>query len=267
MQTSETGAYFEYLELKTILMRKIIIPAIVVILSVACAYASTPWQNRISNNWYHKNMVKNESTRIEDSGKPAADTVFNFENYTVNQLPSDWSQYYSGAGSTNWKITDDQSNKVLAQLHSENPNGHFNIIVNDNVIAKNMELSVRLKGVTGKHDQGGGLVWRFIDKNNYYVVRANPLEDNIVLYKVKDGKRSDLPLLGLGKTYGVSVDKLGMGWNTLKVKVENDLFTVFLNDKEIFKVQDNTFPNSGKIGFWTKADAVTFFDDFKFNIR
>ena len=247
-------------------MKKIITLLFAIILSGACAKASPPEPYINTTKWNNGNIVRNELAQIENPVKQEIKKNFDFENYTVNRLPSGWAQYYSGSGGTDWKIADDQGNKVLAQLYSENPNGHFNIIVNENLVAKNMELSVRLKGVAGKHDQGGGFVWRFIGKNNYYVVRANPLEDNVVLYKVEDGKRSDLPLVGKGKTYGISVEKLGNGWNTLKLTVRNDLFTVFLNGKELFKVQDNTFPNAGKVGFWTKADAVTFFDDFIINI-
>lgn len=205
------------------------------------------------------NMVKNP-TSILISGK---DTLINFEKIIPGKLPSGWSQFHTGQGGTDWKVLDDQGNKVLAQLYSDNPNSHFNVIINDKISAKDMELTVRLKGVTGNHDQGGGLVWRFTDKNNYYVVRANPLEDNVVLYKVENGKRTDLPLVGKGKTYGVDVPPLGKGWNTLKLVVKGDVFTVFLNDNELFKVQDNTFTNAGKVGLWTKADAVTYFDDLK----
>ena len=128
---------------------------------------------------------------------------------------------------------------------------------------KNVEMSVKLKGLAGKMDQGGGFIWRFKDRNNYYVVRANPLEDNVVLYKVKDGKRTDLPIMGKGRTYGVKVKKLGNDWNTLKIKVVDDLFTVYLNGEELFKVQDQTFTGPGKIGLWTKADAQSYFDDFQ----
>lgn len=244
-------------------MKKKFIYANAIIISLAFAKPASSEEIVISDQMVNGNPAKNESIRIEDSGKPVADAAFDFEKYAANLLPSGWSQYYSGSGGTDWKIANDKGNKVLAQLYDDNPNGHFNIIVNNELVAKNMELSVRLKGVSGKHDQGGGFVWRFMDKNNYYVVRANPLEDNVVLYKVEDGKRSDLPLLGLGKTYGISVDKLGNAWNTLKLIVEDDLFTVFLNGKELFQVRDNTFSNAGKVGFWTKADAVTYFDDFE----
>ena len=214
------------------------------------------------------NNVNNSSvenlTSIAITGK---DTLLSFENDLPGKLASGWSQFYTGQGGTDWKVFDDQGNKVLAQLYSDNPNGHFNIIVNDKISAKDMKLTVRLKGVTGNHDQGGGFVWRFTNKDNYYVVRANPLEDNVVLYKMENGKRTDLPLVDKGKTYGVSVPPLGKGWNTLKIVVKDDLFTVFLNGKEIFKVQDNTFTNAGKVGLWTKADAVTYFDDMKIQIE
>jgi hypothetical protein len=203
-------------------------------------------------------------TVVAFSQSNATKKVFDFENYQVNQLPSGWSQYHAGAGASNWKVIDDNGNKVLAQLQSDNGGGSiFNIVVNDAITAKDMLLAVRLKGVTGKRDQGGGFIWRLIDEKNYYIVRANPLEDNVVLYKVEKGIRTDLPLVDKGKTYGVPVAKLGNGWNTLKLEVKGDLFTVYLNNKELFKVKDSTFPNAGKIGLWTKADAVTYFDDYE----
>lgn len=241
-------------------MKKIVSTVFIVVIAHTFVFAFQTHKGKSNKLNYGKTTRQNQFTKAHNS---SSDTRFDFEKYAVNQLPSGWSQYYSGSGGTDWKIKNDSGNKVLAQLYSNNPNGHFNIAVNNELIAKNMELSVRLKGVAGKHDQGGGLVWRFTDKNNYYVVRANPLEDNVVLYKVKDGKRSDLPLVGKGKTYGISVEKLGDGWNDLKIRVKDDLFTVFLNGKELFKVRDNTFKNAGKIGFWTKADSVTYFDDFK----
>ncbi len=201
-------------------------------------------------------------TKADETVKQGAKTLLDFENYESGRLPDGWSQYYAGKGGTDWKVVDDHGNKVLAQLYSDNPNGHFNIIVNDAISKKDMTLSVRLKGVTGHHDQGGGLIWRFTDKNNYYVVRANPLENNVVLYKVEQGKRTDLPLVGKGRTYGVDVLDLGKIWHTLKLTVKGNLFTVYLDDKELFRVEDSTFPGAGKIGLWSKADAVSYFDDY-----
>lgn len=237
---------------------KFLIPAIaLVLIAVACGN-----QKSGAGSSEHENgSLKTAASQTpSDSGLPAS---FDFEDSPAGQLPAGWSEYYTGSGGTEWEIRDDNGNKVLAQLYSDNPNNHFNVVVNDSVTATDMVLTVRLKGVAGKHDQGGGFVWRFADKNNYYVVRANPLEDNVVLYKVEDGKRTDLPLVGKGRTYGVNVPPMGETWHTLKLTVKSDLFTVYLNDKELFQVQDNTFANAGKTGFWTKADAVTYFDDFQ----
>lgn len=205
----------------------------------------------------------NKEASFSDSLEARQTVKFDFENLETAKLPEGWSQYFTGSGGTDWQVLEEEGNKVLAQLYSDNPNNHFNIIVNDSIMAKDMILNVRLKGKAGRMDQGGGFIWRFKDKNNYYVVRANPLEDNVVLYKVEDGKRTDLPLIGKGKTYGVDVEELGDRWNNLKLVVKDSLFTVYLNDEELFKVEDQTFSNAGKVGLWTKADAVTYFDDFE----
>ena len=209
-------------------------------------------------------ITLSEKLLIENNLDLSKSKTFTFENYELGKIPVGWSQYFTGKGeSTDWKIIDDHGNKVLAQLSNNHPNYHFNEIVFDDLKLKNAELRVRIKGVQGKMDQGGGFVWRFTDANNYYVVRANPLEDNVVLYKVENGKRTDLPLIGKGKTYGVDVAPLGAGWNDLKLTVLDDIFTVYLNDKQIFQVKDKTFTKEGKVGLWTKADAVTYFDDFQ----
>jgi hypothetical protein len=198
---------------------------------------------------------------------PIWDTIFDFNKYKLGEIPSGWSEYATGKdASTKWIIANDNGKQVLAQVSSDHPNYHFNVIVYNKMQAKDVELEVKLKGVAGNMDQGGGFVWRYIDADNYYVVRANPLEDNVVMYKVKNGKRTDLPLLNKGRTYGVDVPKLGNGWNTLKLIAQGDLFTVYLNNLEIFQVQDQTFTQAGKVGLWTKADAVSHFDEFHISL-
>jgi hypothetical protein len=178
-------------------MKSIVIISLVVFVAAGCGQAKTK-----------KTESKEEKTAKIQKLKPASavkqNKLFDFENYETGKLPEGWSQYATGKGNeTEWKIVDDNGNKVLAQLSKNNPNYHFNDVVFDGLTAKNVELTVRLKGVAGRMDQGGGFIWRFTDKDNYYVVRANPLEDNVVLYKVEKGVRTDLPLVGKGKTYGV----------------------------------------------------------------
>ncbi len=238
-------------------MKQITIISLILIAFISCNQAETNTKEETEKNL---EIVK----QLPDF---TGDTIFNFEKDEVGKLPAGWSEYFTGKGDkTEWKIIDDKGNKVLAQLSQGSSNYHFNDVVFDNFKAKDVELTVKMKGVKGRTDQGGGFIWRFIDKDNYYVVRANPLEDNVVLYKVKNGKRTDLPVLGKGRTYGVDVDKLGNDWNTLKLTVKDDLFSVYLNGKQLFQVKDTTFTEAGKVGLWTKADAVTYFDDFEVKI-
>jgi hypothetical protein len=128
-------------------------------------------------------------------------------------------------------------------------------------------VSVRFKPVRGAVDRAAGLVWRYRDPDNYYVVRANALEGNVVLYKVADGKRSDLDPRGAGLfTYGKKAEVPSEAWSTLRVVAQGSVFRVFLNGRELFEVEDSTFTGSGKVGVWTKADSVTYFDDLEVKV-
>src|SRR5262249_10793909 len=113
-------------------------------------------------------------------------------------------------------------------------------------------------------DQGAGLVWRYKDPNNYYIVRANALENNVVLYKVQNGERvSLLPKGAVSNAYGVKHPVPKQTWASLRVDFSGNLFAVSLNGEKLFEVEDSTFANAGKTGLWTKADSVIYFDDFR----
>ncbi|MBA3438823.1 MAG: hypothetical protein H0T92_03015, partial [Pyrinomonadaceae bacterium] len=126
---------------------------------------------------------------------------------------------------------------------------------------------VRFKAISGRVDQAAGLVWRLRDANNYYIVRANALENNVVLYKVQDGKRTDLPVKGEGRTYGKKAQVPPDQWSELRVVQTGNLAEVFLNSTKLFEVEDDTFKNAGKVGLWTKADSVTYFDDLRVTVK
>jgi hypothetical protein len=115
--------------------------------------------------------------------------------------------------------------------------------------------------VSGTVDQAAGIVWRYKDKDNYYIVRANARENNVVLYKVENGRRTDLPLKGEGRTYGKKETVPSGQWSTLRILVRGNLFEVYHNGKKLYEVEDDTFKDAGKVGLWTKADSVTYFDD------
>jgi hypothetical protein len=124
-----------------------------------------------------------------------------------------------------------------------------------------VDLSVRFKPVSGRVDQAAGLIWRYQDQDNYYIVRANALEDNVVLYKVEGGKRTDLPVKGEGRTYGKKTDVPVGQWSTLRVTANGLLFGVYFNGAKLYEVDDATFSKPGRVGVWTKADSITQFDD------
>ena len=108
------------------------------------------------------------------------------------------------------------------------------------------------------------MVWQAKDANNYYVVRANALEDNVVLYKTVNGTRSALDIVGRKGGYGVDVSVPANQWLGLRVDFSGSRFRVLYNGKQVFEVEDSTFSDAGKVGLWTKADSVTLFDDINY---
>jgi hypothetical protein len=160
-----------------------------------------------------------------------------------------------------WLVQEEGGNRFLAQLDPDRVGNRFPLAVLGDLSAANVELSTRFKPVSGRGDQAAGLVWRYQDENNYYIVRANARENNVVLYKVQNGKRVDLPLKGEGRTYGKPASVPNGQWSTLRVVVAGPLFEVFLNGARLYAVEDTTFTQAGRVGVWTKADSVTYFDD------
>jgi hypothetical protein len=160
-----------------------------------------------------------------------------------------------------WVVQADDSNKVLAQTDADSTRSRFPVAVLSDVSAADVDLSVRFKPISGRVDQAAGLVWRYQNQDNYYIVRANALEDNVVLYKVEGGKRTDLPLKGEGRTYGKKSDVPAGQWSTLRVVANGPMFEVYFNGSKLYEVEDKTFSKPGKVGVWTKADSVTQFDD------
>lgn len=195
--------------------------------------------------------------------------LLNFDRATENGPPAGFSIALTGGGGpVIWVIQEDSTapsgGKVLAQTSTDETNDRFPLCVYDNLTAKDVEVSVKFKPISGKVDQAGGIVWRYTDKDNYYIVRANALEDNVVLYKVERGKRTDLKPIGAGLfAYGKKAQVPGGQWNTLRVSVRGSRFAVSLNGEHLFDVEDDTFAGAGKVGLWTKADSVTSFDDFE----
>jgi hypothetical protein len=199
----------------------------------------------------------------------AAAETFNFDSGSPGSLPAGWiSAMTHNGGAARWEILKDDTApskpNVLAQTSTDTTSGRFPLAILNKEDLKDGEIRVKFKPVSGQGDQAAGIVWRYRDANNYYVVRANALENNVVLYKVEGGKRISLAPKGTpAKTYGVKHDVPQKAWSTLAVNFRGNLFAVFFNGRKLFDVEDQTFTEAGKVGLWTKADSVTHFDDFQ----
>jgi len=210
-----------------------------------------------------------EPTSSAAAPKPAEQAaVFDFEKDEVGKLPAGFTEALTGGGGpVKWRVqaVDDapSGKKIVAQLSDDRTNRRYPQLVRDDFTAKDVDVSVRFKTISGDVDASGGLVFRYKDKGNFYVVRANSLEDNVVAYKTENGKRSSIGVKGKGDAYGVKADVPHQKWNTLRVIMNGKLMEIFLNDKKLFEVENDTFTEAGKIGLWTKADAVTQFDDLR----
>jgi len=194
--------------------------------------------------------------------------VYNFDDDAAGKIAVKFHDALTGSGANcEWVVKADPTApsqpNVLAQMSADDTGYRFPLAVNDEGSFQDMDVSVRFKPVSGGGDQAAGLVWRLKDANNYYIVRANALEDNVVLYKVERGERADLPLKGEGRTYGKKVNVPRGEWSALRVTAQGKLFTVYFNDQRLYEVEDETFKDAGKVGLWTKADSVTHFDDLR----
>ncbi len=197
----------------------------------------------------------------------AAKLVVRFDDMSVGQPPAGFTSALTGdGGPVAWLVQSDANapsgGRVLVQTSADHTNHRFPLCVNDDFVAKDLDLSVRLKPISGTLDQAGGVVWRYQSAANYYVARANALEGNVVLYKVENGKRSDLKPTGAGLfAYGKKVPVAAGQWHELRVAVRGQHVAVSFDGQHLFDVEDPTFTNAGRVGLWTKADSVTAFDD------
>ncbi len=126
----------------------------------------------------------------------------------------------------------------------------FNLYFTKGINFKNGEISVDFKANSGKIDQGGGIMWRVIDKDNYYIARFNPLEDNFTFYKVIDGDRIELKNVNI---------RLSSGWHKMKITQDDNHFVGYLDGKRFLNCDDSSIQKGGGVGLWTKTDAKTSF--------
>ncbi|SRR5713101_4217622 len=196
---------------------------------------------------------------------PASETVrtWNFDGDSRDQLPPKFimGTFFDGRPAGDWKVIESPKAisppNVLAQLRNKGGEHNYNLVLVDDTNSSDLDLSVSFLPISGKADMGGGLVWRAQDDRNYYLTRANPLEQNIRIYHVVKGIRHML------KNFDQIIDV--KNWHRLHVVTRGCQIQVFYDDKPIFDLCDKTF-QEGRIGLWTKSDAVTYFDDLKLQI-
>lgn len=193
--------------------------------------------------------------------------VVNFDNAKVGELSVGWTGARTGKGDPKWTVEQDDTAPSKPNVLKQSGEADYPVALKDDTSVKDGFVEVSFKAVSGKKDQAAGVVWRGLDADNYYVCRANALEDNVVLYKTEKGKRRSLDIVGRKGGYGIKEPVPAGQWHTLRVEFSGNRFTAFVNGKHLFDVEDETFEDAGKLGVWTKADSVTLFDDFSYGTK
>lgn len=198
----------------------------------------------------------------------ASAQTINFDKDQPASVPAGWTVAMTHEGGPpRWETVGDSTApsapNVLAQTSTDDTNGRYPLAISPAAPFKDGRVSVMFKTVCGKRDQAAGIVWRYRDPDNYYIVRANALENNVVLYKLEGGKRTAIAPIGTPpETYGVEHPVPAAQWHRLEAAFEGQTFRVSFNGRLIMEVEDTTFTEAGRTGLWTKADSVTLFDDF-----
>jgi hypothetical protein len=193
------------------------------------------------------------------SARAALAQTENFDSSKPGELPAGWVAGVTGKGAAHWSVERDATAPSPPNILKQSGVGTYPWCVKKDVSLQNGFVEVRFKPISGQEDQAGGLIWRWQDGDNYYVARANALEDNVTIYHTIKGKRTEKKRADMK----VSTNQ----WHTLRVDFRGSHFTVALDGKKALDWDDNTFNQAGAVGVWTKADSVTLFDDFTFGTR
>src|SRR5436190_18206437 len=185
----------------------------------------------------------------------AAETV-NFDDMKVGTVPPGWTATQTGTGAAKWSVDKDASAPSKPNVLKQSGQATFPVCIKNDTNIKDGFVEVKCKPVAGKEDQAGGVIWRVQDANNYYIARANALENNVTIYYTIRGKRIE-------KKRAI-IKVASSAWHTLRVDFSGNRFTVTFDGKKAIEWDDDTFKNAGKVGVWTKADSVTEFDDFTY---
>ena len=178
------------------------------------------------------------------------------ESMTIGSKPAGFTFARTGQGGDGeWTVSADPTaagGRAIEQVSTERTDYRFPLAIPDSFSAANLNVEIRFKAVSGRVDQAAGVAVRLMDADNYYVVRANALEDNVRFYRVVKGRREQLD--------GANLKVAPNEWHTLALRAEGERFTVTYDGKMLYTVTDKTFAEPGGVALWTKADSVTRFD-------
>jgi len=194
---------------------------------------------------------------LQSRGK---ELVYNFDTDSEGSVPAKFHEALTGQGAkARWVAQRDPSApsqpNVLAQISTDRTDYRFPLAIVDEGSFQDLEMTVKFKAVSGEIDRAAGLVFRLKDANNYYVIRANALENNYRLYHVIGGRRVQFAAANVRVASGE--------WHELRVECVGNHISCFYDNEKKIDVTDETFKDAGKVGLWTKADSVTYFDDLR----
>ncbi len=188
----------------------------------------------------------------------SAEQVTGFDKEPPGALPAGWSAGVTGRGTPKWTVESDATAPSPPHVLKQSGAGTFPWCVRTDSVLADGFVEVKFKALAGKEDQAGGVVWRWKDTDNYYVARANALENNVSLYYTEKGRRNTIKY--------VEAPVPANTWHTLRVDFSGKHVKVALNGRVYIELDDTHIDGGGAVGVWTKADSVTAFDDFSYGI-
>jgi hypothetical protein len=262
MISVESKSFTSFIDGRAIRLRyfKVITCALVIFLA-SC-------EGRNTQTAAEKNKSSEANVVLPETPAPVQPTgktfVYGFDNDVADQIPAKFHVALTGQGArAEWVVKPDptapSTPNVLAQVSADRTDYRFPVAIADEGSFQDLELSAKFKAVSGQIDRAAGLVFRLKDANNYYIVRANALENNYRLYRVVNGKREQIA--------GANVQVPSGEWHELSIVCSGNSITCYFDGEKKIEATDDTFSEAGKIGLWTKADSVTYFDDLKVTAR
>ena len=188
--------------------------------------------------------------------------VISFNDMTTGQPPLGFTTGLGGTGASSiWRIEDDARaprGKVLIQKSTDSSSMRYPICMYDSIRTLNADVTTTFNIVSGKIDQVAGIALRVTDEGNYYLARASAKDNAVTLSRFVGGSGSDLTSTSVKVPAGT--------WQTLRFKIDRERLTVYLNGQQVIEWSDNRHTREGRVGLWTRADAVTMFDDLSITV-